>query len=319
MGGDRGPSSRWRWRAGTAVLAIALAALFAGSDVRGSTAGIFLDQKFGWTLKYPGRFRLGTFQGGGGFEFDGAWVANFDAGVTDSCCPIPNMTKFRQFPADGAALMLWFGEGIPGRLPREDSRLPLTIDKLQPIQPYVGGAEPIPHYLSFVADGVSFSASVWLGSSASAADRLSIAETLASVRFPHLRAGSWSDEGQLWVLGKASSYPLGSITGFVVPSSSRQPLTVAYYLAHADAGFFVVQQRFFEGSFSCAITPRGFGFVCPNSALSWNAEGGLVDGQGTPNAEDMACSMPELTFDGTLLFRPYYGPPSYVGRGSCGS
>jgi hypothetical protein len=191
MAKDRGASRLWRLGTGTALLALIVLAA-AGPRAGALDSGTFVDQKFGWTLQYPRGFQLGTFSTGGLFESDGVWVANFDAAVTGTCCPIPNISAFRRFPADGAAFMLWFGQRLPSRLPKADSALPLTPERLLPTQPYVGGAEPTPLFLSFAADGIYFATSVWFGPAASAADRRSVADILGSVRFPHLRAGGWS-------------------------------------------------------------------------------------------------------------------------------
>jgi hypothetical protein len=278
----------------------------AGKD----SLGTYRDSRFDWTFRYPIRMQTGHFEGGGEFEVDGQWVANFSAGITGTCCPSPNMSRFRNFPPDGVAFMLWFGQRLPVR-PLQDSQLPLSLSMFAPSQPYVGGAEPHPLYLSFAADGTYFSAAVWFGPRASSVDRSAIADVIASIRFPSLRPGTWAD-GR-WVIGPASPYPVGSITGFIVPGLQGLP-SVAYYLAHAPSGFAVVPQQYVHGTTKCGVVVLAGSFACQEPSLRWDLTGHL---EGGADATDMACVPPATTFDGMLLVGTFLGDASDIGN-HCG-
>jgi hypothetical protein len=73
------------------------------------------------------------------------------------------MNWLRSFPADGVAVQIWYGGGLPYPPPLRDSAFPLSPSSFQRIRPYVGGTEPHPWYCGCSGDGISFNAAVWIG------------------------------------------------------------------------------------------------------------------------------------------------------------
>src|SRR5437868_5626728 len=109
---------------------------------------------------------------------------------------------------------------------------------------------PIPCIATATGTVSPFSAAVWLGPHASRAEQQAAWAVVRSLRFPALQ------EGTLWhgyyVLGRASRYPVGSVT--TVPASSlpgscsfpggfRRAIG-GFYLIHAPRAFYVIYRLF---------------------------------------------------------------------------
>jgi hypothetical protein len=282
--------------------------------------GRYVDPRFGWTIRVPNGMVVGHFRSEEMFTTDGARITNFSPDLGASSGQMePAMGWLRTFPRNGVALQLWFGERFPTVPPLRDTRLPLARGSFHPIKlpggrsyRYVGGAEPVPLYRTFFADGFPFAAAVWFGPRASRPDRQAIWSVVNSLRFPALREGTFW-QGRYYVLGRAQRYPTGSVTlvpASALPHSGFKP--EGLYLVHAPRAFYAVKQIFgldTQPFTTCkmAFDRRAFQFFCPGTALRWDRIGRPIGRHA--GSQDWALPLVPATVahDGHILFSPFFG------------
>lgn len=276
----------------------------------------------GWTIQVPKGLQLGRFHSTGRITTDGIRVTNFPPDLEAASQGAPPMGWLRSFPANGVAVQIWFSEGGPvWAPPLRDSAFPLSAASFRRIRPYVGGSEPRPWYCSCYGNGVSFSAAVWLGPHASSAEQHAAWAVVRSLRFPALR------EGTIWhgyyVLGRASQYPMGSVTT-VAPSSlpgSRSfpggfsSARKGFYLIHAPRAFYVITKVFQAQPppsftvFTCTVEfdPKTVQFYCPDIALRWDRAGQPVGAHAGSSDWALGLRVATVAQDGHVLFSPFFG------------
>jgi hypothetical protein len=144
----------------------------------------YRNAKFGWTVSYPSRMKLGHFKSSGLFESDGAWVGSFQANTSALHADLEHLRN--GFPAEGVLFQLWWGQRlpIPSRFVKPDDPLPLSLSSFKSNPPYTGGSEPSPLYRTFWEGGRVFNVAVWIGPKASPADRGAMTAIVASIDFP---------------------------------------------------------------------------------------------------------------------------------------
>ncbi len=279
---------RRRWPVFLVASAAAVAGLlfvwaaFEGSAPLSTTSPTrYTDPVYGWSMSVPTSLRLHSFStipmtGHPPSSTAGASVSNFK---TEANPTLHGFDSLRSFPAAGVMFMLWRNEGVGVTRvnSQDDTQLPMSLSAFQRINPYVGGSEPIPLFLTMVEGGGVFTSAVWIGPKASESDRRSIEATVRSVTFPALRPFSRSPESGAIVLDLASTYPVGSITPFR-PSALRavrspdlgSPLEDwGFYLVHGPHGFYIVPMKA-QGPHRqrCHVSadPSNVSFSCANGA-----------------------------------------------------
>jgi hypothetical protein len=311
-----------------AVLVVALAVVVAqlpahwresGRHVVGPGAvGGFTDPEFGWTIRYGSGLRVQPFhQQVELASSDGVRVTNFTPDLSEPSQGIPAMGWLRDFPADGVAVQIWYTQaGALPAPPLHDSSFPLTRSSFTAQRPYVGGSEPRPRYLGFSGDGIDFSAAVWTGRQASQAAIRAAWAVVGSLRFPPLRTGTvW--QKTYYVLGGASSYPVGSVTPIAAVPRRRGGLGgSSYFLVHAPRAFYVVAGAIgpgggqHNGAPSCELRydAKARQFYCPGTRLRWNDLGDFI-GVSSVNPEelDVGPKIATVAQDGHILYCPYFG------------
>jgi len=190
-----------------------------------SGVAMYTDKDAGWTLRYPRRFHTLRIDAHGPLSRASAIViANFRPTRDDS-----------QRQLTSRAVELSFGEGqsaLPHTPSPHDTRLPLTLADFRSSSQLV-----------VQAGGDDFFASILVGSKPSVADRAALEQMLASIHFPPLRIGHFAWSG-LYVLGRASSFPLGSVLripgGIPLPNPpnpGQAERSGPFYLVHEKDGF----------------------------------------------------------------------------------
>ncbi len=240
----------------------------------------YVNPRSGWSLTVPATFHLQQFDPTR-LAVSGASVSNF---ATDAFPAGTGLAALRDFPADGVLFMLWRSEdGLAFVNTHDDTPLPLSVASYHEIDPYVGGAEPHPHFRSIVEGGGWFASAVWVGPEASVGDRRAIEGIVRSIRFPPLRPFTASPEATAIVLDRASAYPVGSVTA-IPPSELQQANDFdgldffdaheGLYLVCGPHGFYAVpmtaQSPRHDGT-SCHVIadPATVTFRCANGA-EWN-------------------------------------------------
>jgi hypothetical protein len=103
-----------------------------------------------------------------------------------------------------------------------------------------------------------------------------------SIRFPRLHIGQFTP-GSLYVLGRASKYPVGSVTeipaGFKLPYY-RKLRSGRFYLEHAADGFWALtwpSSGYRRGYRACGphFDPKSRRFTCPSGAV-WDIKGNVI-------------------------------------------
>jgi hypothetical protein len=279
-------------------------------------SGVYVDPRFGWTIRYPKGLEVEHFQDEGMFTSEGIRLTSFRPDLSAPSTGTPAMGWLRSFPPGGVALQIWFGERFPQVPPLRDSQLPLLPGSFDRTPPYVGGQEPSPLYRTFYADGFGFNISIWLGSQATNADQQGIWAVVRSLSFPPLQEGTiWQD--RYYVLGPDSRYLTGSVTTFPASSlptggpSFSEP--VGFYLIHAPRAFYVVNQIFqnpTDPSTKCTVAfdPAAFQFFCPGTELRWDRVGQpLGVHAGTSPDWVLGLRVATVAQDGHILFSPFFG------------
>ncbi|HEX9312573.1 MAG TPA: hypothetical protein VGA30_07085, partial [Actinomycetota bacterium] len=269
------------------------------------------DRQGGWTISYPARMRLTTFESNEGVSTRGISIANFPAAGGGSS---DRLRFLRNFPSSGVLLQLWQTWGGPMRIPQaRDTRFPLSLARLVIGPTYVGGAEPKPHYLSLVANGDLYRIAVWIGPAAPTADREAAAAMVASLRFLPLAEGTIIGQSpSFYVLGPPSRYPVGSVTRFeasVLPRSSYGPPLV-FDLIHVNGGFYALAwPDDLHGGYKAACGVHyeagAHEFSCDNGAR-WALDGSvLVNPNPSVYQNDrLAVLLVRISLDGHVLVSP---------------
>jgi hypothetical protein len=228
------------------------------------------------------------------------------------------MGWLRRFPADGVAVQIWSGEGGPAAPPPlRDSAFPLSPSSFRRIRPYVGGKEPLPWYCDCYGDGFGFVAAVWVGPHASRAEQQAAWAVVRSLRFPRLREGTFW-HGTYYVLGRASRYPMGSVTTFPASSLPGSRAIAAhvqegFYLIHAPRAFYVIHRLFQKPAkpytkCTLAFDPKAFQFYCPGTNLRWNRVGQPIGARAGSGPDwDLPLVPATVAQDGHILFSPFWG------------
>jgi hypothetical protein len=150
----------------------------------------FADPLFGWTIRLPAGLTARHFQIPCLHSpIAGVRVTNFPPNLRAPSTVALGMGWLRSFPADGVAVQIGYGCGLPFPPPLQHSAFPLSPSSFHRIRPYVGGKEPHPWYCGCYGDGIAFGATVWLGPHASPAERQAAWAVVRSLRFRALREG----------------------------------------------------------------------------------------------------------------------------------
>jgi len=164
-------------------------------------------------------------------------------------------------------------------------------------------------------DGFGFAAAVWIGPQANPTERHAAWAVVRSLRFPRLREGTFW-HGTYYVLGRASRYPMGSVTTFPVASLPGSRAVSAhvregFYLIHAPRAFYVIHrlsQQPAKPFTQCTLEfdRKAFQFYCPGTGLRWNRVGQPI-GARAGSGWDLPLVPATVAQDGHILFSPFWG------------
>lgn len=224
----------------------------------------FKDPRFGFALGYSRRLHLRRLD-------DGVEIANY---------PLARVPQGRSLSAGAIDLIFTpRGEGPgppPSPPPPLDTRFPIRI----PDSALTSGR----YDREVWAHALQFFLTIDAGSAPSAQDRAAIRAIVGSIRFPKLRAGSFTPSGY-YVLARASRYPMGSVTqvaaGIPLPSEgeARVRHSDRFYLEHTGGRFWTITwpYNFPRGYKECGVRfePSRGQFRCRNGAV-WDREGQVV-------------------------------------------
>jgi len=289
--------------------------------------GRFVDPQFGWTIQVPKGLQVGHFRVPSRHTpVAGVRVTSSTPDLGAPNTDVPPMGWLRSFPADGVAVQIWYGGGLPYPPPLRDSAFPLSPSSFQRIRPYIGGKEPHPWYCDCYGDGIGFNAAVWIGPQASRAEQQAAWAVVRSLRFPALREGTIYPPlrarqayGLLYyVLGPASRYPMGSVTTFPAASLPGSRAVSAhvregFYLIHAPRAFYVIPRLTQQpakpfAKCTLAFDPKTFQFYCPGTHLRWNRVGQPTGARAGGGADwDLPLVPATVAQDGHVLFSPFWG------------
>ncbi|HEX9521125.1 MAG TPA: hypothetical protein VF940_33720 [Streptosporangiaceae bacterium] len=310
-----------------AVAAAVLAVMFVPWPLAGSLFGTgpaaptaapgrYVDPAYGWSIRYPRGVIVGHFREAGRNVAEGVRVTTFAPDLSAPSSGIPAMGWLRDFPANGVAVQIWTLQGPPSLPLLRDSRFPMNRSSFRHAPPYVGGSEPAPVYHSFQGNGFGFAVALWFGSQASNSSKSAAWVMLRSLRFPALTTGTiW--RRTFYVLGKASSYPVGTVTAIPASALPRGPgfgKPAGFYLLHYPHGFYVIKKEFADPAHRYRLCPvvfdaRANQFSCPGTGLRWDRDG-LPLGPHANGGPDSALPLHIATIaqDGHVLFTPFFGP-----------
>lgn len=305
------------------LIPVIAAAACGSATLTASQQGHAYRDAAGWTIQVPDGLQVEHFHSPGRVITDGVRVTNFSPDLRAPGNGTPPMGWLRSFPANGVAVQIWFREGGPvWAPPLRDSAFPLSPSSFRRTRPYIGGTEPDPWYCDCSGNGIAFNAAVWLGPHASRAHQHAAWAVVRSLRFPALREGTiW--HGTYYVLGRASRYPVGSVTTFA-PSSlpgSRSFLGVmsreGFYLIHAPRAFYAITKVFQAQPppsfkvFTCTVAfdPKAFQFFCPGTDLRWDRVGQPIGAHADGGSVwALGLHVATVAHDGHVLFSPQFGP-----------
>lgn len=271
----------------------------ADSGGSGGAQRRYSDPLFGWTVSVPKRFFVARVD-----ERERSWF--FGAAVTSFPLEVDPLVALEQVPSDGVALLIGQGRrgGGAGFFGRE-ADLPLELgDFTLPKEP---GVRVSSGRLAFSANGVGFVAYVYLGRDASRRDRMDLARTVASLRFPELKEGSVTGGG-FYVLGQAKRYQVGSVKRFGkddLPPNSRV-WRRSFFLVHAPGGFYAIGHtaNLVGGVPDCEVQfdAGRFHFFCSNGAR-WDRLGRMIvnPDPGRYRDDPLALFMTRVGQDGHVL------------------
>jgi hypothetical protein len=268
---------------------------------RGSAT--FYDEDSGLTLRYPRRLHVQRVREG---AFDTMW------GVAVANYPIDPSAPSSQ-PLSAGAVDLLFNQ-VAIFLP--ERRRTATVTKL-PIRISDAQLARGRYTAQVSVYGMSFVLSIRTGTSPSRRDVDALRAIVASIHFPPLRIGHLAPNN-LYVLGRASSYPVGAVTevpsGLPLPST-RKLRSGRFYLEHAADGFWTLSwpKGLEHGYRSCGpqYEANRRRFTCPTGAV-WDFEGEVIR---NPNprryADDPLARTRAVVADGDVLVSL---PPPRQGR-----
>ncbi len=226
-----------------------------------------------FTLRYPRRFHVQQVSYGGVESTDGVEVANYPLGPATSGRPLAGGAVDFTFTAEA------FGQ-ITSSWPSISSPHKTTLAKL-PLRITHAELASGRYRTGVSADGLSLTLSITTGSSPSRRDLDALRAIAASIRFPPLRIGQFTPS-RLYVLGRASAYPLGSVTeitaGLPLPYH-RKLRSGPFYLEHTADGFWTMTwpSNYLHDYKACGprfdATRRRF--TCPSGAV-WDLQGRVL-------------------------------------------
>ena len=246
------------------------------SYVHASGVAAYKHPLLDFTLRYPRRFHVQQVSYGGVESVDGVEVANYPLGQATAGRPLSRGgVDFTFTSADFEATSVSSGPLIsrpPTRAPTI-RRLPLRITDAD----LAAGR----YQTEVSADGMILTLTIATGSSPSRQDIDALRAMAASIQFPRLRVGEFTPNN-LYVLGRSSAYPLGSVTefpaGFPLPYYKKLR-SGRFYLEHTADGYWTITwpSNYLHGYKACgphfdAATRR---FTCPSGAV-WDLQGRVV-------------------------------------------
>ncbi len=267
----------------------------------------------GWSLRYPSRMYVERSQSPRYIRLDrfDVTVASFQlrdpirAGSTTRSGWMridPPRDPHGSFPANGIAFRVMRSEGGPGpNVDVPESRFPLRLASFGRGSMY---PDTIPRAIgrTVVADGRNYLAQAWIGPKASAADRATLAQVVASLAFPRLRVGETVGYG-FRVFAAARQYPVGSFTRVRVQG---QP----FYVVHAPGGFYAVGWTWqsLTGGYKSRCKLRLDGrkqFFCTNMSARWDRVGRvLARPAGASRSDPLNILVAKLAWDGHVPVFP---------------
>jgi hypothetical protein len=287
-------------------------------------AGVFQDQQFGWTIRYPAGLDVVHISAAVRWPLDGVRLTSFVPDMSNPIGDEPEMGWLRTFPSTGVAAQIWYLGALGGAYSARSAAFPLKPRTFSRTRPYEGGAEPHPFYRYFGANGYAFSAAVWIGHDASAADKRAIWSVIRSLRFPALHARTIYHDA-VYVLGRTSAYPVGSVT-VIQPSSlpvgPRLRHPQGFYLVHAPRAFYVPEKIFgypVRPFRTCPVSynPATSQFYCPGTNLRWNRKGQPIGAHaGDGRQWQLQPRLAAVSTNGHVMYGPSFGPLQPFFRGS---
>jgi len=215
----------------------------------------FRDPLIGLTLRYPRRLHVQQVAYGSVISFEGVVVANYP--IDPSAGP-PNR------PLSAHAVDLFFTQ----------SAGPFPLAKL-PIRITDADLAPGEYTTHVSAEGLTFTLTIRTGGSPSRQDVEALKTIAASIHFPPLRVGHFAGLNR-YVLGRVSSYPLGSVTE--VPANAKLK-SGRFYLEHTADGFWTITwpDNYLHGYKACGphFDSKQHRFTCPSGAV-WDVKGRVV-------------------------------------------
>ena len=168
------------------------------------------EDPMGWKIDHPSGWFVKRFSSAPGDGLGPAvWISNVD--VTEDSAPPPEAVVLRISPAGARPF-------------RDDSSLPLSIEDFQ-IAPGVGNDSG----LEFRGNGVPYAAQLVMGGGVSETDLATMAEVVASIRFPSLRDGGLQHG---WLSLGTGDFPRGMGS----PANPGEPLEVIYVMRAPGGG-----------------------------------------------------------------------------------
>jgi hypothetical protein len=236
------------------------------SYLPGGGTATYRDPLLGFTLRYPRRLHVQQVAYGSLTSVEGVEVANY---VID-----PTLGPNQPLPPRAVELLFTEAGGrSPGPGSATGARFPIKITDAD----LASGV----YTTQGAADGLSFSLTIRTGVAPSRRDVAALRAIVASIHFPPLRIRHFTPT-HLYVLGRASAYPLGSVTevqaGLPLPYY-RERRSGRFYLEHTTDGFWTITwpDDLLHGYKACGphwdVKRRLF--TCPTGAL-WDIEGRVV-------------------------------------------
>ncbi len=306
---------------GVAGVALAVVALRGTKPRERITPAGYRDAKYGWTIEPPAGFTVTPFDGSDPMfpGEPGVVIANFNV-------PGPFPLAFsgkEDFPSDGVLLEVK-GAGATGPLGGNDSAFPLSLEDAKPAPV----PDPRTDYIYFQANGLLYTAFVWLGPDASKSDEDAIAAAVASIEFPPLpnppSSGAVIYQDRLYVLDRADTFRVGSVTLY---DSNQLPTggegssfsgPDRFFLVHAPGGFYGVAgfRMLPDDKTACPIEfdQSAFEFRCPLNGARWDRLGRVIEFPGVPDPKtwDIVILPVGIAHDGHVLVDPFSNVPGTI-------
>jgi len=297
------------------LLAVAGCGARAERDAGGRTAPATLQRytdEAGWSLEYPSDLYLERSQGHLRISVWETTVASFrpQPAIRSGSTPTSGWLRVDpphdadgRYPREAVAFRLLQRAGGPApALDLAETRFPLRLGDFRPGGSYFGGG-PRPLERAVVANGRSYLALAWIGADAKPQLRDALDDVVASLSFPHTRAGTIVGDG-FSVLGSVSDYPRGSVTRVQV---QEQP----FYLIHAPGGLYAVGWRWqsltggYKSRCDLGYDEQRLEFVCPSLGARWDRVGRvLVRPPAAARDDPLNLTVAKPSHDGNVLLHP---------------